>query len=327
MTADGPHHPSPPFRGRVLVACDFDHRLTTTLLAAVADEIARRPGWRLVGVCDAGLRRPRPSHRGIAAVVYRVLHGRANRPAVVATIERLGAPILDSPSGSINDPDFVETVRGLEIDLALSLYGLQIWSPALLAAVHRPVNCHDGSLPAHAGLWATSYSIYDGDPTSSITFHDMVPDIDAGPILVEEAVPVGPDDDRDTLVSRKTEAIVRTLPAVFDLVSTGVPGRPQVGSGCYHSATDGRALIEVTDPTCVTTSEIERRIRSFGAVRMPVDGRVETVTAVAPRPRLAHPTVRTLDGSLAVTGIGRFPALPYLAVRRLAGRRLDERLS
>jgi methionyl-tRNA formyltransferase len=126
------------------------------------------------------------------------------------------------------------------------------------------VNLHDGALPARRGLGATPFSIYEGDAVSGFTYHRMVPGLDEGPILVEGSVPIGPDATAAAVGRAKAAAAAGALPAVFDAIEAGDPGRAQAGPGGSHSAADVRSMVAIPDPSALTADELRRRVRAFG---------------------------------------------------------------
>lgn len=233
---------------------------------------------------------------------------------------RAGVPVRALPPEGINAPAFVTEVQALSLDLAIVAGSVPIWGSALLASVGRAVNCHDGSLPEHAGLAATAFSIFEGDETSGFTFHDMVEEVDAGPVLVEGAVPIGPSDTVADVTRRKWAAAAAALPEVLDLVLDDAPGRPQEGETTFRTRRHRLRLTVVDDPTAVTVEDFEHRLRSFGWLDTRIGGRLEPVTAVSPRWRPWSPAIELADGRRFVTRLASHPAAPYRLVRSLVRR-------
>jgi len=66
----------------------------------------------------------------------------------------------------------------------------------------RIINIHPSLLPSFKGIDAHAQAIAAGAKLSGCTVHIVRPEMDAGPILVQAAVPVLPDDDEDTLAAR-----------------------------------------------------------------------------------------------------------------------------
>lgn len=66
----------------------------------------------------------------------------------------------------------------------------------------RMLNIHPSLLPAYKGLNTHERVIADGQPVTGCTAHYVEPEMDAGPIILQEQVPVMPDDTPQTLQQR-----------------------------------------------------------------------------------------------------------------------------
>lgn len=69
----------------------------------------------------------------------------------------------------------------------------------------RLLNIHPSLLPAFAGLHTHARAIEAGCKLAGATVHFVTPELDHGPIVIQAAVPVLPDDDEDTLAARVLE--------------------------------------------------------------------------------------------------------------------------
>ena len=70
---------------------------------------------------------------------------------------------------------------------------LQLPDPAGLARDARyAFNMHPGALPRLAGLFPHFYAMLQGDPAFIVTVHRMVPELDAGSIVMVREVPIDP---------------------------------------------------------------------------------------------------------------------------------------
>ena len=85
----------------------------------------------------------------------------------------------------------------------------------------RLVNIHPSLLPSFKGLHVHDQALAAGVRVSGCTVHFVVPEMDAGPIIVQEAVPVLPDDDADSLAARILEAEHRCYPEALRLIAEG----------------------------------------------------------------------------------------------------------
>ena len=93
----------------------------------------------------------------------------------------------------------------------------------------RLINIHPSLLPAYRGLDTHARVLAAGIRTTGCTVHFVTAEVDAGPIIIQESVPVEPDDTPQTLAARVLVAEHRIYPKAVRLIAEGrVPG---VGEG------------------------------------------------------------------------------------------------
>lgn len=85
----------------------------------------------------------------------------------------------------------------------------------------RMINIHPSLLPAFKGLHTHERAIAEGAKQHGATVHFVTPELDDGPIIAQEAVPVLPGDTPDTLAARVLEVEHRIYPQALRLVATG----------------------------------------------------------------------------------------------------------
>jgi phosphoribosylglycinamide formyltransferase 1 len=85
----------------------------------------------------------------------------------------------------------------------------------------RMLNIHPSLLPAFPGLHVQQQAIDAGVRISGCTVHFVTPDLDAGPIIAQAAVPVLADDDADTLAARILRQEHRLYPEVVRWFAEG----------------------------------------------------------------------------------------------------------
>ena len=93
------------------------------------------------------------------------------------------------------------------------------WFPERWA--RRLINIHPSLLPAFKGLQAQQQVIDAGVRLSGCTVHLVTPDLDAGPIVAQAAVPVLPGDTADTLSARILRQEHRLYPLVVRWFAEG----------------------------------------------------------------------------------------------------------
>jgi phosphoribosylglycinamide formyltransferase-1 len=85
----------------------------------------------------------------------------------------------------------------------------------------RILNTHPALCPAFPGIDAPGQAIEHGVKISGCTVHLVDAGIDTGPIIFQAAVPVEPDDTRDTLHARIREREHELLPRATRLLAAG----------------------------------------------------------------------------------------------------------
>ena len=114
-----------------------------------------------------------------------------------AQAEGAGVPVL--PARLVRDPDFATYVREHAVDVLLNVHSLHIIAPEVLdAPAIGSFNLHPGPLPEYAGLNTVGWAIFDGAREYGVTVHWMEPQIDGGPIALDERFEV---DERATALS------------------------------------------------------------------------------------------------------------------------------
>jgi phosphoribosylglycinamide formyltransferase-1 len=80
---------------------------------------------------------------------------------------------------------------------------MRILTPAFVRRYEgRLLNIHPSLLPAFPGLHTHARALAAGVKVHGATVHFVTPELDHGPIVIQAAVPVRPDDDEDALAAR-----------------------------------------------------------------------------------------------------------------------------
>ncbi len=83
----------------------------------------------------------------------------------------------------------------------------------------RMLNIHPSLLPAYKGMDTHARVLADGQSVTGCTVHYVVPEMDAGPIILQQEVPILPNDTPDTLQQRVHEAEHRIYPEALRMVA------------------------------------------------------------------------------------------------------------
>jgi methionyl-tRNA formyltransferase len=127
------------------------------------------------------------------------------------------------------DPAFLATVRAAAPELVFSFYFRHILPPEILALPRRGAfNMHGSLLPAYRGRAPVNWAILNGETGTGATLHVMDARADAGDIVDQEPVEIGPDDSALDVQHRVSEAAVSILARRIEELKAGTaPRRPQ----------------------------------------------------------------------------------------------------
>lgn len=140
-----------------------------------------------------------------------------------------GLPVLTPRSP--NAPPFSAMLRDLAPDLFVSVMYRRLLSPELLAIPKlAAVNLHPSLLPKYRGRAPINWVLVNGETRTGVTLHHMVEEADAGHIIAQEPVEIGPEDTALALF-RKIEAVGpelldRMYPAIVDGTAPRIPQDP-----------------------------------------------------------------------------------------------------
>lgn len=153
----------------------------------------------------------------------------SDRPQAIA-LERATArgvqTVVIEPSGFDSreafDDALVALLQDEGIDIVVLAGFMRVLSPVFVRAfAGRVLNVHPSLLPAFAGGNAVADALSWGVKVTGVTVHLVDEEVDHGPILMQEALPVLPDDDRDSLEARVHEVEHRLLPAAVRAMMEG----------------------------------------------------------------------------------------------------------
>lgn len=271
--------------------------------------------------------------------------GRELRPTPVKRVARdLGVEILqpEKPRGEA----FLERLSGLEPRVSVvAAYG-EILTEAVLELPERgSVNVHASLLPELRGAAPVNWAVIRGHERSGVTIMRMVRELDAGPVLAQVAVELGPGVTAGALFGRLADLGAAALVAILDRMEAGPVGslaqeddratyapkldRSDARVDWAEPAVRVDARVRGCDPWPAAWSELVRsgkeedealRVQLFEPRPRPDrEGGAEpgTVTRADPRDGL---TVATGDGSLEIAevkpaGRSRMPATAWIQGR------------
>jgi methionyl-tRNA formyltransferase len=143
-------------------------------------------------------------------------------------------------------PQWLDEIRAFAPDYLLSFYYRSMLPPPLLALPRwGALNMHGSLLPHYRGRAPVNWAIANGETQTGATLHYMVARPDAGPIVTQEAVAIGPNDDALAVSRAVAAAAARVLATSLPAMAAGPPpGRPMdLAQGSYFGGRrpeDGR---------------------------------------------------------------------------------------
>lgn len=123
------------------------------------------------------------------------------------------------------------------------------------------VNVHYAPLPRGRGRATVNWAIINGDDEAAITIHHLAPGLDAGGVLYQATVPIGPDDSVADLYRALNELQRQHIAAATSAALAGKPGIRQDESEAtyYCTRVPGDGEIDWSR----STSEIHRLVRAL----------------------------------------------------------------
>jgi phosphoribosylglycinamide formyltransferase 1 len=120
------------------------------------------------------------------------------------------------------DGELDATLQTHQIDIVCLAGFMRVLSPWFVARWNgRLINIHPSLLPAFKGLHTHERAIAAGAREHGATVHFVVPELDSGPIIEQEKVPVLSSDTADSLAARVLEAEHRIYPLALRRVAEG----------------------------------------------------------------------------------------------------------
>jgi len=100
------------------------------------------------------------------------------------------------------DRELAERVAAHSVELVVGAGYMRVLSPAFLERFPAVLNVHPSLLPEFRGLRAVERALEAGVEETGVTVHFMVEEVDAGPVVAQEAVPVLPGETKESLLER-----------------------------------------------------------------------------------------------------------------------------
>jgi phosphoribosylglycinamide formyltransferase 1 len=161
-------------------------------------------------------------HARIAVVISNRSEAPGLERAARAGIETLVLSHSDYPSREAYDEALVAALRERGVTLVCLAGFMRLLSAGFIGTFPNAVlNIHPSLLPAFPGLDAQRQALDHGVRITGATVHIVTPELDAGPIVLQAAVPVLDDDTVGSLSERILEEEHRIYPQAIGMVLAG----------------------------------------------------------------------------------------------------------
>ena len=139
---------------------------------------------------------------------------------------------------SLKDPAEQAAFAALSLDAAIVVaYGLLLPKPILAAPRFGCLNIQASLLPRWRGAAPIQRALMAGDAETGVTIMQMDEGLDTGPMLLQERVRIGPDDDAGLLHDKLASLGARLIVQALDGLTAGtLAAHPQPSTGALYAA-------------------------------------------------------------------------------------------
>jgi len=194
---------------------------------------------------------PRPAGRG-----------QKDRPTPVHAFAESRGWTVRTPK-TLKSPQAQADFAALKLDVAVVVaYGLLLPQAILDAPRLGCVNVHASLLPRWRGAAPIQRAILAGDTETGVTIMQMDAGLDTGPMLLKEAVPIGPATTAQDLHDRLAELGAMTINrALGGLLDGSLEPQPQPADGITYASKIDKAEGRLDWRESAT--DLDRRVRAF----------------------------------------------------------------
>jgi methionyl-tRNA formyltransferase len=170
--------------------------------------------------------------------------------------------VLTMIRGRLDDPELLARLKQAEPDIIVAS-NWRTWIPPAIFSLPRygTLNVHDSLLPAYAGFSPLIWALINGETEVGLTAHMMDEVLDAGDIVLQRAVPIGPTDTATDLFHLTVDLIGPITMDALALIATGHTDwtkQDRSKASFFHKRSIEDSRIDWT----WTAEEIERLVRA-----------------------------------------------------------------
>jgi phosphoribosylglycinamide formyltransferase-1 len=176
----------------------------------------------------------------IVCVVSNIPEVQGLERARAAGIAAITVPHKAFPDRESFQAELTATLQAHGVELICNAGFMRVLTPSFFESwAQRMINIHPSLLPSFPGLHTHERAIAAGCRFGGCTVHYVNAELDAGPIIVQAAVPIRADDTPDTLAARVLVEEHRIYPAALRWIAEGrvrIDGARTLVDGVGHTA-------------------------------------------------------------------------------------------
>ncbi|MBD2501302.1 phosphoribosylglycinamide formyltransferase [Anabaena azotica] len=156
----------------------------------------------------------------IQVLIYNNPAAKAASRAAKRGIETVLLNHREYKNREVFDQKIVQTLREYDVEWLILAGWMRVVTSVLIDAFpDRIINIHPSLLPSFKGIHAVEQALKAGVKITGCTVHLVRLEVDSGPILMQAAVPILPDDTAETLHARIQVQEHRILPQAIALAA------------------------------------------------------------------------------------------------------------
>ena len=182
-------------------------------------------------------------------------------PPIKLLADELRLPVIQP--GKLRQPGVYEQLQAWQPDvIVVTAFGQILRQNVLEMAPFGCVNVHASLLPRWRGAAPIQASLLAGDVETGVTIMKMDVGIDTGPILVQQTIPISPNDSAESLSARLAsdgaDLLIKTLPAYLAGEIKPVP-QPEEGASYAGMIKKEDGLLDFQQPAV----NLVNRLKAF----------------------------------------------------------------
>lgn len=154
--------------------------------------------------------------------------GKISYPPVKSVAQKFNIPVLQ-PKILLKNHELTELLTDLKPDfIVVFAYGKILPAEILNIPKYGCINIHASLLPKYRGASPIEEALLNNESQTGISFINMIPELDAGPVYHIQRINIEPDDTSLSLKSKLSALSAELLPFVLkDIITIGMEPIPQ----------------------------------------------------------------------------------------------------